>query len=233
MPDPDREPGLSIGPSREPDPGFDPDGEPDVDPDGEPAADGDSQRGQVALVLGVVAAVLLAVGGFVVVRDLTSPDGGEEAVRPAPVSTAPGRVETEPGGRDPLPEGCRSPSASPSPMASVAAARVLCQRFGDRLRTDTRAMFDCRIDDRVEDCRPAARHAWTTLAALRSDPAYAKAKVVLESAVGLADDNGRHYLGRACTGRNDPQDRKAIDCNAGYATFGLGLSTLEVRLRSS
>ncbi|GAB3747056.1 hypothetical protein [Microlunatus parietis] len=220
MPDPDHEPGLSIGPGHG--------SEPDSDSDGR-----EPQRGQVALVLGVVAAVLLAAAGFVVVRDLTSPDTADESVPSAPAATAPGRVETEPGGREPLPEGCRSPSASPSPLASEVAARQLCQRFGDRLRQDTRAMFDCTIDDRVEDCRPAARRAWTTLAALRQDPAYAKAQVVLTDAVALADENGRQYLGRTCTGRNDPQDETAIDCNAGYATFGLGLSTLELRLRSS
>ncbi|MFC7624903.1 hypothetical protein [Microlunatus sp. GCM10028923] len=223
MSDSDPEPGLSIGPGRT--------AEPDLDPEADP----DPPRGQVALVLGLVAAVLIAVGGFVVVRDLTSSDGAEETVPPASAtaSTRPGPVVTEPGGREPLPEGCRSPSASPSPMASEVAARELCRRFGDRLRQDTRAMFDCTIDDRLEDCRPAARRAWSTLSALRRDPASAKATAIIESAVALADDNGRHYLGTTCTGPNDEQDESAIDCNAGYATFGLGLSTLEFRLRAS
>lgn len=221
MPDPDHEPGLSIGPGRDP------------DRDEEGAGEPEPQRGQVAIVLGLIAAVLLAVGGFVIVRDLTDSDDPGEVVPPASAPVSPGRVETEPGGREPLPEGCRSPAASPRPLASEAAARQLCQRFGDRLRRDTRAMFDCTIDDRVEDCRPAARRAWSTLSALRQDPAFAKAQVVLNDAVALADENGRQYLGRTCIGRNDPQDETAVDCNAGYATFGLGLSTLEVRLRSA
>jgi len=178
----------------------------------------------VALVLGLFAAVLVAAGAIVVTRQLLS----EPAPDPAgPVTPAPGTSSApEPG---PPPEGCRTGSPI---LTGQEEVRELCRRYAGRLRTGTDAMYACRIDARIEDCRAEADAAWATLTALAGDPAFDDARPLVEGAFELADEAGRHYRSKECRGRNTLRHPTASACVSSYSTYGVGLSALEHRLRS-
>lgn len=205
----------------------------DPDPESpEPAEPPERRRVVVALALGLVAAILLAAAAIVITRDLT--DAGDPAPSAAsdpPVSSSP--PEARPWPDSPPPEdGCGSTTETPRGIEGQAAVRALCHKYADRLRDNTDAMFECRIGDRIEDCRPEAGRAWNTLTALQADPAYRDARVLIDGALDLAAANGRRYRSPGCVGRNESGAEKAVDCGTSYSAFGVGLSSLEYLLRS-
>ena len=185
----------------------------------------------VALALGVVAALLLAAAAIVITRDLAGGGDPESPKDPAPASTF--TPEPSPWPNTPPPvNGCGSTSETPRGIEGQAAGRKLCHRFADRLRKNTDAMFECTIDDRIEDCRDEAGTAWVTLTALQADPSYPEAKALLDGAFELAEENGSRYRSPDCVGTNGAKDDTAAECTASYSTFGVGLSSLEYLLRS-
>ena len=198
------------------------------DPDPEPPQ---RSRVVVALALGLVAAVLLAAATIVITRDLAGVGDPEPPADPAPPALT-FTPDPSPWPDEPPAEGCRSASETPRGIAGQAAARELCHRYSDRLRKNTDAMFECRIGDRIEDCRAEAGTAWATLTALQADPGYEEAKALIDGAFDLAAINGRRYRAPDCKGPNAVSNKKAADCTTSYSAFGLGLSSLEYLLRS-
>ncbi len=181
----------------------------------------------VALAIGIVVALLAASGLIVIFRDLLS--GPVEPERT--VATRPAETPEPTWLNSPPAEGCQPSSATPG-IDGQAAGRELCRRYADALRDRTDAMFECRIGDRLEDCRAEAAAGWQTLLKLTADPDYRRAKALLDGAHDLAQLNGDRYLSPDCKGRNDPDDETATDCASSYSAFGVGLSSLEYLLRS-
>jgi hypothetical protein len=203
--------------------------DPDPEPP-EPADPPERPRVVVALALGLVAAILLAAAAIVITRDLTDRDDPDPSATSAPSASTPA---SRPFPDSPPPvDGCGSTSETPRGIDGQAAVRALCHKYADRLGRNTDAMFECRIGDRIEDCRPEAGRAWNTLIALQADPAYREARVLIDGAFDLAEVNGRRYRSPDCVGRNETGEEKSVDCATSYSAFGVGLSSLEYLLRS-